>query len=79
MNILGEIFLVKMSMLPRAIYTFNAIPIKMPWNFFRELKQIILRFVWIQKRPQVARGVLKKKTIAGDITMPDFIFYFYFF
>ena len=40
--------------------------------FFKELKQIILRFVWNQKRSQIARGILKKKTIAGGITMPDF-------
>ena len=59
-------------MLPRAIYTFTAISIKIPWTFFRELEQIILRFVWNQKRPRIARGILKKKTIAGSITMSDF-------
>ena len=39
---------------------------------FRELEQIIGRLVWNQKRPQMARAILEKKTTAGGITMPDF-------
>ena len=63
-------------MLPRAIYTFNAIPIKIPWTIFRELEEIILRFVWNQKRSRIARGTLKEKTRAGAITMTDFRLYY---
>jgi hypothetical protein len=73
---ISRINIVKMAVLPKAIYMFNVILFKITMTSIMKTKKLILNFIWKYKRPQIAKAILSKKSNSGGIIILDFKVYY---
>ena len=73
---MGRINIIKMCILPKAIYRFSANPNKIPMTYFTHMEQTFKKYLWNHKQPQIASAILRKKSNLGEITILDIKVYY---